>query len=232
MSVDRRRSVVAGECFRGGVRHQDLRPISTSPVRHQDLRRVHPAFWSPPSPQSATKIYGVCILLSEALYMLLSLKVKHRCRKLDIVSLAKKVQGLYSFPIKEPHLPMEPTPLFHPLGEVLKPEGLEVSPDSIEETEFLFLVDRDLLGIQHSLPGFDPTQEESVRELQRELQRRAFCHYTVGNWASHAKALYEELLSDCSENEIRRGTQAVYDYMAGFDFAAPADWREKYRGEL
>ena len=34
------------------------------------------------------------------------------------------------------------------------------------------------------------------------------------------------------DNEILRGTRAVYDYMESFKFVAPPDWREKYRGEL
>eukprot|EP00392_Amoebophrya_sp_AT5.2_P002930 g2935.t1 len=54
--------------------------------------------------EGGTKTYGVPILLSEPLYLLLSLKAKQRCRKIDMIGnlgggMKNKPGGLYTFPM-------------------------------------------------------------------------------------------------------------------------------------
>ncbi|CAD7947346.1 unnamed protein product [Amoebophrya sp. A25] len=177
--------------------------------------------------ESGTKEYGVPLLLSEPLYLLLSLKAKQRCRKIDMVSMVgmSKPCGIYTFPMREAVLRTPERSGDQEIGEVWKPQGLEVSADVIEGdgVEFLFIIDRDVNNLQKHIPGFDP--DDPNANTTRSRLRKALCHYIAGDWRL-AREDYEALLKDFRHD---KPTRAVYDFMHSLDFVPPSNWREVYR---
>jgi len=197
--------------------------------------------------EAGTKTYGLPLLMSEGLYLLLSLKSKQRCRKIDVVTLNGKIQGLYTFPMRhniwgnianksnEGTMVSQPAansgtsksassatarespgknkrrqaenslatvatlledetlftasqklnreilndrnyaPPGHIIGDIIKPEDLEVSPALIEAdgAEFLFIIDKDINFLQRGVPGYDTAVDEITRDGVRGKFRKA-----------------------------------------------------------
>merc|ERR1711959_331409 len=160
--------------------------------------------------EQATKTYRCPLLMSENFYMLLSLRVKERVRKVDVVQLGGKSQGLFTFQVnpaaKVPTLPDGD----HSIGEVIKPETLDAPVSAIEKdgAEYLFLVDRDVVELQKGLS-----------DAIAGYFRTALCYYVAGEWAE-AKEQIEKALEIDNDGP----SQAMLRFLEIHEFICPEDW--------
>jgi class 3 adenylate cyclase len=158
--------------------------------------------------EGATHVYGVSLLMSENFYTLLSLRIKERIRKIDIIKFNGKAAGLYSFMICGQAAASVPEN--HKVGEIVKAEGLDVTAGAIEAdgAEFLFLVDQDIVQLQAGI------SEHIVTSA-----RTGLCEYVAGNWPD-ARKHFEEALKQGEDGP----STAVLEFMARHEYEPPADW--------
>jgi len=157
--------------------------------------------------EGATNVYGVSLLMSENFYTLLSLRIKERIRKVDVVKFNGKTAGIFSFMICGQ---ASAAPENHKVGEVVKAEGLDVTAEAVEAdgAEFLFLVDQDVVQLQ-----------SGVSEQIVTAARNGLCEYLAGNWPE-AQKHFEQALKHGEDGP----SKAILEFMARYEFEAPTDW--------
>jgi len=160
--------------------------------------------------ESSTKIYGVILLMSEKFYMMLSVRTKERIRKVDIVHLGSGPQGLFTFPLNDEHVLLNP-PNTHICGEVIKSTNSDVQLDNLEEegAEYLFIVDQDVACLQKKLP-------EQVYSYFREAQT----HWVTGDWQKAHQFCNHALEIDPHDGP----SQAMVKFMARTNYEPPPEW--------
>mmetsp|Transcript_20010 Transcript_20010/g.42977 ORF Transcript_20010/g.42977 Transcript_20010/m.42977 type:complete len:382 (-) Transcript_20010:127-1272(-) len=160
--------------------------------------------------ENATRMYGVPMLLSETFYALLSLRAKERVRKVDVVTIAAKPQGLFTFTM---HNSVLEAPEGHNTGDIIKPEQLEDVPvEEIEGgsgAEFLWLIDQDIVVLQ-----------ESIEENLLSFFRQGLCSYVDGDWTK-AQELLQQALAIAPDDGP---TKSLLTFMESFGFRPPQDW--------
>ena len=162
--------------------------------------------------EELTKVYGVPLVLSNAVHKVLGSFVRKHCRHIDTVKLpaAHKAFALYTYDVTFARL--------FPTGQ--KPFDKETSKnkrrDKITKLEEGRLDSSDLIYkskklkylSENLLPGYLDAFERGVTE------------YEAGHWTSS-----RELLEQSLEFKPADGpSQALLTYMRDYDFTAPSDW--------
>ncbi|KAH7650097.1 membrane associated adenylyl cyclase with 6 transmembrane regions and an adenylyl cyclase domain [Cryptosporidium bovis] len=163
--------------------------------------------------EEATKHYGVYILLSGSVFDMLSLNMKHFCRKIDCVTLkgSKTPIDLYTIDIN-PELVKSPVP-------IINRKLNKKNQNAIDERSFSKLfTDNNIKNMRrHIFDGFN-------RRFNKGLK-----HYLAGNWHA-SKFILEKLQEDCEKKWKRKDgpTETILDFMKKNNFIKPDYW-EGYR---
>jgi len=161
--------------------------------------------------ESATKVYGVPLLMSEKYYNMLSVRVKEHIRKVDIIMFGHSAQGIYAVPMNDV---VVEAPMGHVCGEIIKHDCLDVEAFMLEVeedgAEYLFIIDQDMTEVQK---GFSESTFLHFRE--------AMGSYVSGEWDKAKDLLDKALESDPSDGP----SLALLAYIATHEYVAPIDWQ-------
>lgn len=159
--------------------------------------------------ESASHMYGVELLFSQALHAIISAKAKERVRKLDVV-MVKGSQvpiGIYSFDVNDQ---ISLAPEGHELGKIVPPP--EISSDSLKANgvDWTFVLDQDIIRMQEGI----------TLEFQNTW-RQAFHFYINGKWQSA-----KELFMKCNTQlKYADGpSELLLQFIQKFDYIPPDDW--------
>ncbi|KAH8740109.1 membrane associated adenylyl cyclase with 6 transmembrane regions and an adenylyl cyclase domain [Cryptosporidium ryanae] len=158
--------------------------------------------------EEATKHYGVYILFSGSVFNMLSLNMKHFCRKIDCVTLkgSKTPIDLYTIDIN-PELNKSTVSITRDISEK--------NQNAINERVFSKLfTDGNIKNMRgHIFNGFN-------RRFNQGLK-----HYLVGNW-QFSRHILDKLQQDCRKKwgEVDGPTQTILKFMEKNNFIKPDNW--------
>jgi len=166
--------------------------------------------------QSATKQYGVDLLMSQHMYQTLSPKARDRCRQLDVVMLkgTKTPVGIFCFDVNKK---IFATPEGHMVGQMIPPNEMTMETLAAKGVDWMFLMDQDIVNLQKGIS----------LEFQ-STWRQAFAFYIEGEWTRALEMLQKclALMPGDGPSEAlalymkSQGTQEEQEHR----LAPPADW--------
>lgn len=156
------------------------------------------------------------ILLSEAVYNLMSLKARHTLRKIDVITMkeykeCKEPIGMYAFDLSFANTEEVTIEETHQVGDLIKLQQYEtINIKSFERqgVDYMFTLDSDIVGLQHHIQEFNP------------IFRQALKSYIMGDWETATTDIER-----CVELWDNDGpTKALKNYMAVHNYEPPEAW--------
>jgi hypothetical protein len=168
--------------------------------------------------EAATKQYGVKILISGQIYDLLSEELKNFCRIIDIVTVKGSLEPvkLYTIDVNEDAL----KPYSHKrmdFSDKRKREKQDLIKNAMKASREELTLTKQML---------DKKQFKRLLIDARPFEfyvafNSAFKYYVAGEWKK-AKAFFLKCML-AYENDGPVNT--LYEFIKGFDFVSPSDWR-------
>jgi hypothetical protein len=158
--------------------------------------------------------YDMQILVTEALYNLMSLKARNTLRKIDVITMneCKEPRGIYTFDLSINNQDMMSTPDEHEVGDLIKLqeyESINIESFKNKGVDYMFTLDSDIVGLQAHIQEFNP------------IFRQAFKSYISGFWND----AYNNI-DRCLELWDNDGpTKAMQRYMAYYHFIKHEEWQ-------
>ena len=165
--------------------------------------------------EQLTGIYDMQILLTEALYTLMSLKARNTLRKIDVIQMnvykntnlfpQLEPMGLYTFDMSFNNNEQDAATLLdeHQIGDLIKLnqyDSINIESFKNKGVDYMFTLDSDIVGLQQHIAEFNP------------IFRQAFKSYISGDW----NAAFDNV-ERCLELWDNDGpTKALQRYMAFF----------------
>ena len=159
--------------------------------------------------------YDQQILLSEALYSIMSLKARNTLRKIDVISMKEWKEerlGIYTFDLSFGSHDFYAVSEEHEVGDLVKlPEFETINIESFQKksgVEYMFTLDSDIVNLQSHIKEFNP------------IFRQAFKFYIIGDWENACNSIER-----CLELWDNDGpSKALKYYMQFYRFQQPVSW--------